>query len=95
MGFFVGLIFLGPGMRGVVGGDNIQPVIQQGRPQSLPVMRGFDGRIAFDPVAQPGIIITGEVQVMHTDLRGDPFILQGKHIGKKLQLLFGTDMQDM
>ena len=64
-------------MRCMIGGDQVQPVIQQGLPQRFPVIRGLDGGIAFDPVAQARIIIAGKMQVMYTYFRRDPFFFQG------------------
>ena len=51
-------------------------------------MRRLDGGVAFDPVAQPGIVVAGEMEVMDTDFRRDPFFFQRQHIGKKAAFLF-------
>lgn len=59
------------------------------------MMGRLDSRIAFDAVAQPLIVIAGEMQVVHTDFSSDPFILQREQVGEQLQLSFSTDMQDM
>ena len=75
--------------------DQIQPVIEQRLPQRFPVVRGLDGGIAFDPVAQFRIVVTGEMQMMHAYFGGDPFFFQGQEVAEQLHFLFRGQVEDM
>ena len=52
VGLFIWPGFFFPGMRRMIGGNYIQPVVQQGLPQCFSVFLCFNGRVAFDLVTQ-------------------------------------------
>ena len=68
----------------MVGGNYIEPVIEQGCPQGIAVMCSLDSGITFDAVTQLFVIIGCEMKVMDTNLGCDPFLFQREHIAKKL-----------
>jgi hypothetical protein len=90
-----GIAFFFQGMGGMIGRNQIQPVIKQGFPERRTVRRRFDGGIAFDQVAQARIVIAGKVQVVDTDFRRNPFLVKGNHIGEQLHFFFCGEMEYM
>src|SRR5687768_517959 len=95
MRLFISHIFFFPGMGRMICCYNVEPVVQQRFPQSIPVGGNFDGRIAFYLVSQQRIIIACKMQMMYAYFCSNPFFLQGQQVAEKRKFLFCTDMKDM
>lgn len=63
-------------MRGMVSGNYVQPSFHQSLKEGGSVVIGFDGRIAFDKVAQPFIIICSKPKVVNTNFGSYLFLTQ-------------------
>src|SRR5450631_4721766 len=58
-------------MRGVVGSNQVEPVIRKCFPERFTVFRCFNCRITFDLIPQAFVVVGTKVEVMNTDLGCD------------------------
>ncbi len=87
----VGLGFLLPRVWGVVGRDDVDDAGRHGRAHGGPVGGGLDRRVAFDLVAEAGVIFFGEPEMVHAGFGGQSFPFQGRGV-EEAEFLRGGDM---
>ena len=90
----VGETFLGKGMGCMVGGDGVDKAVDESCPQGQTVVVGLDGWVAFDFVAQFGIVAVVEPEVVGCYLGGDVLFLE-VFIAEEREFGGGADMCDM
>ena len=93
-GLEVGLRFLVPGVRRVVGRDDVDDARGHGGADGITVGGGLDGRVAFDLVAEAGVVGVREPEVVHTGFGGQALALERRGAEER-KLLGGGDVQDM
>ena len=70
-----GVVFLLPGVRGVVGGDDVDAVFGQRLAQRTAIFRRLDRRVALDQGIALFVVGIAEIQVMHAGLGSDALAL--------------------
>jgi hypothetical protein len=78
-------------VRGVVGGNDVEPVVEQGFEEGLFVPRVLDGRVALDAVAEPFVVARVEPEVVHAHFGRNALLGQGHRVGEQGQLV-GVEM---
>src|SRR5256885_17089888 len=84
-----------PCVRRMIGGDNIEAIIEQRFQKFLFVARSFDGRIAFDQCSEAGVAIAVKPKVVHTNFSSNFLFVEGDRIGEERQLFFSRNVKDM
>ena len=90
----VGLRFLVPGVRSVVGRDDVDDARGHGGADGVTVSGGLDGRVALDLVAEAGVVGVREPQVVHAGFGGQALALERRGAEER-ELLGGGDVQDV
>ena len=90
----VGLGLLLARVRGVVGGDDVDHARGHGGAHGGAVRGGLHGRVALDLVAQAGVVLLGEPEVVHAGLGGEALALERR--GREERELLGRrDVEDV
>ena len=74
-------------VRGVVGGHDVYLVVIYCLAQSFPVGGSLDGRVPLDAVAEAGVVIVGEPEMVDAHFAGDLLLGKGKIAVKERCLL--------
>src|SRR5690606_30229993 len=82
------------GMRGVVRGDDVDPILGERPDERVPIPRGLDGRVALDPCAEPRVVALLEPKVMDAHLRRDALAFDRPRL-EELELALRAEMQDV
>ncbi len=93
-GLEVGLRFLVPGVRGVVGRDDVDDARGHGGAHGVTVGGGLDGGVALDLVAEAGVVGVGEPEVVHAGFGGQALAFERRGAEER-ELLGGGDVQDV
>ena len=79
----------------MVGGDDVQSVIQQGGQQGGAVLLALDRRVPLNTTAFLGVLITVEEQMVHADLRRNTFLCKRDIVAEEAEFILRGDVQDM
>ncbi len=60
----------------MIGGNDVEAVVEQCLPEGIAVMRGLYRRVTLDLIAEPFVIIGRKMEVMHAYFRRDSFLHQ-------------------
>ena len=93
-GFEVGLRFLLPRVRGVVGRDDVDDAGRHGRADRGTVGGRLDRRVAFNLVAETGVVLFSKPEMVHAGFGGQALALE-RCGAEEREFLGGSDVQDV
>ena len=93
-GLEVGLRLLFAGVRSVVGRDHVDDAGSHGGADRGPVGGRLDRRVAFDLVAEAGVILFGEPEMVHAGFGRQALALERRGAEQR-ELFGGGDVQDV
>lgn len=82
-------------MRCVVGGYEVDLVVEQGLQQAFFIFFGFDGWVLFDENIEVFVVFIGKLEVVYGDFCGDFFFFQWDVVVEQVGFCFGGQVQDV